>query len=145
PTRRSSDLLNSIYEAFLDDLSAGRKISKDSLRQYADAYAIRNADDALKYKFIDAKLYKDELITDIKKRLDIKEKDDISIVSITKYVGKKADSKSYDKNDVMYAYEDIVEDEGVVDKIGGENNSRDLRKLRKDDIIKVVVSRVNSD
>ena len=136
--------LNSIYEAFLDDLSAGRKISKDSLRQYADAYAIRNADDALKYKFIDAKLYKDELITDIKKRLDIKEKDDISIVSITKYGGKNADSKGTDEIAVLYAYGDIVDGEGDVGQIGGDKISRELRKLRQDDKVKAVVLRVNS-
>jgi protease-4 len=136
--------LNSIYNAFLEDLSAGRNISKDSLHQYADSYVIRNADDALKYKFIDAKLYKDELITDIKKRLDIKEKDDISIVSITKYGGKKADNKGTEEIAVLYAYGDIVDGEGTVGQIGGDKISRELRKLRQDDKVKAVVLRVNS-
>ena len=136
--------LNSIYDAFLDDLSAGRKISKESLRQYADTYAVRNADDALKYKFIDGKLYKDELISEIKKRLSIEEKDDISIVSITKYAGKNAEKKTGDEIAVLYAYGDIVDGEGEVGQIGGDNISRELRKLRKDDDVKAVVLRVNS-
>jgi len=136
--------LNSIYDAFLEDLSAGRKISKEALHQYADTYAVRNADDALKYKFIDAKIYKDELITEIKKRLDIKEKDEISIVSITKYGGKKSDSKGTDEIAVLYAYGDIVDGNGDVGQIGGDKLSRELRKLRQDDKVKAVVLRVNS-
>ncbi|MGN0004053.1 MAG: signal peptide peptidase SppA [Sphingobacterium composti] len=136
--------LNSIYDAFLDDLSAGRKINKDSLIYYADTYAVRNADDALKYKFIDGKLYKDELIAEIKKRLDIKEKDDISIVSVTKYGGKKTESKGTDEIAVLYAYGDIVDGAGDVGEIGGDKISRELRKLRQDDKVKAVVLRVNS-
>src|SRR5690606_12535150 len=104
--------LNSIYDAFLDDLSAGRKISKESLRQYADTYAVRNADDAMKYKFIDGKLYKDELIAEIKKRLSLADKDDISIVPVTKYAGSKEEIKGSDEIAVLYAYGDIVDGEG---------------------------------
>lgn len=140
-----SSYLNSIYDAFLEDLSAGRKIDKEALRQYADSYAVRNADDAVKYKFIDAKMYKDELIAEIKKRLDIKEKDDISIVSITKYGGKKTtESKGTEEIAVLYAYGDIVDGEGAVGEIGGDRISRELRKLRQDDKVKAVVLRVNS-
>lgn len=136
--------LNSIYDAFLDDVAAGRKISKDSLRHYADQYLVRNADDALKYKFIDGKLYKDELITEMKERLDIKEKKDISVVSITKYNPKIEENNAKDEIAVLYAYGDIVDGEGEMGQIGGDKISRELRKLREDDKIKAVVLRVNS-
>lgn len=136
--------LNSIYDAFLTDLSEGRKINTDSLRQYADMYAVRNADDAIKYKFIDAKLYKDELISEIKKRLEIKDKEDISVVSITKYAGKQTESKGADEIAVLYAYGSIVDGEGATGEIGGDKISRELRKLREDDKVKAIVLRVNS-
>lgn len=136
--------LNSIYDAFLDDLSAGRKISKESLREYADTYAVRNADDAMKYKFIDGKLYKDELIAEIKKRLSLADKDDISIVPVTKYAGSKEEIKGSDEIAVLYAYGDIVDGEGESGQIGGDKISRELRKLRQDDKVKAVVLRVNS-
>lgn len=136
--------LNSIYDAFLDDVAAGRKISRDSLRHYADQYLVRNADDALKYKFIDGKLYKDELITELKERLDIKEKKDISVVSITKYNPKIEENKEKNEIAVLYAYGDIVDGEGEMGQIGGDKISRELRKLREDDKIKAVVLRVNS-
>ncbi|MCA5004474.1 signal peptide peptidase SppA [Sphingobacterium bovistauri] len=136
--------LTSIYDAFLDDLAAARKISKDSLHQYADSYAVRNADAALKYKFIDAKMYKDELIAEMKKRLNITDKDDISIVSITKYAGKTTEETGSDEIAVLYAYGSIVDGEGSVGEIGGDKISRELRKLRQDDKVKAVVLRINS-
>lgn len=139
-----SSYLGSIYEAFLDDLSEGRKIPKDSLRHFANEYLVRNADDAVKYKFIDAKLYKDELIGELKKRLDVKEKNDVSVVSILNYGGKDAESKGTDEVAILYAYGDIVDGEGDLSQIGGEKISRELRKLREDDKVKAVVLRVNS-
>lgn len=136
--------LNSIYDAFLDDVAAGRKINKDSLRHYADAYLVRNADDALKYKFIDGKLYKDELIAEMKKRLDVKEKKDVSVVSITKYNPKADENKAKEEIAILYAYGDIVDGEGNEGEIGGDKISRELRKLRENDKVKAVVLRVNS-
>jgi len=139
-----SSYLNSIYDTFLANISTDRKIPVDSLRYIANNYLIRNADDALKYKFIDAKLYKDELLSDLKKRLDVKEKDDISAVSILKYAGKPKESTSSDEIAVLYAFGDIVDGEGSSGQIGGTNISRELRKLRQDDKVKAIVLRVNS-
>lgn len=137
--------LNSIYNMFLDDLAASRKIQKDSLFRYADEFVIRNADDALKYKFIDGKLYKDELIAEIKKRLNIDNKKDIPVVSVLNYGGTPTNNK--DKSNeiaVLYAYGDIVDGEGSIEEIGGDKLSRELRKLREDEGVKAIVLRVNS-
>lgn len=136
--------INSIYGSFLKDISSGRKIAVDTLRTIADEYLIRNANDALKYKFIDAILYKDELLTDIKKRLDIKEDADISSISIMKYAGKAPASSTSNEIAVLYAYGDIVDGEGSTGQIGGDKISRELRLLREDDNVKAVVLRVNS-
>ena len=145
PNRQQvTSYLNSVYDAFLTDLAEGRKISKDSLHHIANEFLVRNADDALRYKFIDAKLYKDELITDMKKRLDIAEDKDISTVSILNYAGSKLNESKGEKIAVLYAYGDIVDGEGENDEIGGERISRELRKLRNDKDIKAVVLRVNS-
>lgn len=135
--------LGSIYESFLSDISEARKQSVDSLKNIANEYLIRNADDALHYKFIDGKLYKDELLSVLKKRLDISEDKDISSVSILNYSGSPK-SSSGSKIAVLYAYGDIVDGEGSVGQIGGDKISRQLRKLRRDKDIKAVVLRVNS-
>jgi len=139
-----SSFINSINGTVLGDISVDRKITVDSLRAIADNYLIRNVDDALKYKFIDAKLYKDELLTDIKKRLGIKENDDISSVSILKYNGQPKTESSSDEVAVLYAYGNIVDGEGASGEIGGDGISRELRKLRLNDKVKAVVLRVNS-
>lgn len=139
-----SSYINSIYDSFLADISVDRKISVDSLRIIADGYLIRNADDALKYKFIDAKLYKDELLSEIKTRLGLQETEDISAVSLLKYASKPKDFSSNNEVAVLYAYGDIVDGEGESGQIGGDKISRELRKLRQDDNVKAVVLRVNS-
>lgn len=136
--------INSIYTTFLNDISVGRNIPVETLRNIADNYLIRNADDALKYKFIDGKLYKDELLSEIKERLAINEEDDISSVSILKYSVKPAVSTAVDEVAVLYAYGDIVDGEGSTGEIGGDKISRELRKLRQDEKVKAIVLRVNS-
>ena len=136
--------LNSIYASFLTDIAEGRKISTDSLDRIADAFLVRNAEDAVKYKFVDAKLYKDELLDEIKDRLKVEKDKDISAVSLLTYSPKEKENSSKNKIAVLYAYGNIVDGEGITGDIGGDKLSRQLRKLRKDDDIKAVVLRVNS-
>lgn len=139
-----SSYLNSIYTSFLNDISQSRKLNVDSLRSIANNYSIRNADDALKYKFIDAKYYKDELLADLKKRLDVSDDEDISSVSILTYSGVPNSNSATDEVAVLYAYGDIIDGEGTQGQIGGDRISRELRKLRRDKDVKAVVLRVNS-
>lgn len=137
--------LGSIYTTFIDEIAASRKISSDSLRAIANNYLVRDADDAVKYKLADAKLYKDELLSDLRKRLKISEKDDISFVSILDYNKKVKDDVSGSEVAVLYAAGEIVDGEGTgPGQIGGDKFSRELRKLREDDAVKAVVLRVNS-
>lgn len=136
--------LNSIYSSFLKDIAGGRQISVDSLDHIADAYLVRNADDAVNYKFADAKLYKDELLDEIKDRLKIAKDKDISAVSLLAYSPKGKVNNSKNKIAVLYAYGNIVDGEGTIGSIGGDKLSRELRKLRKDDDVKGIVLRVNS-
>lgn len=136
--------LGSIYESFLSDIAESRKQSMDSLKVIANDYRIRNADDALRYKFVDGKLYKDELLSELKRRLGVSEDKDVSSVSILEYSGNTLTNSSAPKIAVLYAYGDIVDGEGTEGQIGGDNISRQLRKIRRDKDIKAVVLRVNS-
>ena len=136
--------LESLYGSFLKNISEGRKISVDSLRHIADNYLVRNADDAVRYKFVDGKLYKDELLAELKKRLKVEKKKDVPSVSLLDYVGSSGKEQTGDRVAVVYAYGDIVDGEGSDNNIGGDRFSRELRKLRTDDRVKAVVLRVNS-
>ena len=137
--------LGSIYHTFIHEIAASRNIAADSLRAIANDYRVRDADDAVKYKLADAKLYKDELLSDLRKRLKISEKDEISFVSLLDYNKKVKDDASGSEVAVLYAAGEIVDGEGTgPGQIGGDKFSRELRKLREDDAVKAVVLRVNS-
>lgn len=137
--------LGSIYGTFINEIAASRNIAADSLRAIANDYRVRDADDAVKYKLADAKLYKDELLSDLRKRLKISEKDEISFVSLLDYNKKIKDDASGSEVAVLYAAGEIVDGEGTgPGQIGGDKFSRELRKLREDDAVKAVVLRVNS-
>ncbi|NQD71867.1 signal peptide peptidase SppA [Sphingobacterium shayense] len=136
--------LNSTYDAFLENVSHGRNIKVDSLRYIADNYLIRNADDAIKYNFADGKLYTDQVISELKQRIGVEEKKDLSTISILDYSDGKDPNITGDRIAVLYAYGEIVDGEGEEINIGGDRISRELRKLRRDDRVKAVVLRVNS-
>ncbi len=137
--------LGSIYDTFINEISASRKIPADSLRSIADGYLVRDADDAVRYKLADAKIYKDELLSDLRKRLKIGDKDEVSFVSLMDYNKKIKDDVGGSEVAVLYAVGEIVDGEGSrPGEIGGDKFSRELRKLRENDAVKAVVLRVNS-
>ena len=136
--------LESMYSAFLENVSEGRQISTDTLRNIANNFLVRNADDAVHHKFIDGKCYKDEVFSKLKERLEVDEKKDVPTVSLLDYNKEGKTETRGDRVAVLYAYGDIVDGEGMEDNIGGDKLSRELRKLRRDDRVKAVVLRVNS-
>lgn len=140
-----SSYLGSIYDTFINEISASRKIAADSLKAIADGYLVRNADDAVRYKLADAKLYKDELLSDLRKRLHLGEKEEIPFVSLLDYNKKIKSDVSSSEIAVLYATGEIVDGEGKgPGEIGGDKLSRELRALREDDAVKAVVLRINS-
>ncbi|WP_293928214.1 signal peptide peptidase SppA [Sphingobacterium sp. UBA6320] len=136
--------LGSIYDSFIQEISTSRKMSADSLRNIAHNYLVRNADDAVRYKLADAKFYKDELISELKKKLNVSAKDDLSVVSLMDYKSKTNTSSETSQVAVLYAEGAIVSGEGSKDEIGSDKISRELRKLRENEDVKAVVFRVNS-
>lgn len=137
--------LGSIYDTFLSDISASKKLSVDSLRGIANGYLIREPEDAKKYGFVNNLLYKDEVFAKIRAKLGIDEKKDIPYVSILDYTNKPSSGEAGgDRIAVLYAYGEIIDGEGMDGQIGGDKLSRELRQLRLDDKVKAVVLRVNS-
>lgn len=136
--------LESMYTAFLAKVSEGRQISTDTLKNIADNFLIRNADNAIEYKFVDDKRYQDEVLAALKERLDVDEKKDLPAVSLLDYTEREKSDAKGDRIAVLYAYGNIVDGEGTEGNIGGDKLSRELRKLRRNDRVKAVVLRVNS-
>lgn len=139
-----NSFLNSIYDTFLLDISSSRDLEVDSLKAIADRFAIRNAENAYAHNFVDGAIYKDEVLSVLKEKLDIEQEKKIPSVSLLSYNKKGKYSKTKEQIAVLYAYGAIEDGEGMESTIGGDRISRELRALREDDDVKAVVLRVNS-
>ncbi|WP_345955376.1 signal peptide peptidase SppA [Mucilaginibacter sp. PAMB04168] len=143
--------LGSLYNQFLTGVSTSRKLNKDSLYNIAYNLNVRNPEDAVKYKLVDALKYKDEVLDELKKRTSIELKKDLNSVAIEEYA-KNTDSKDKDDDDkgpdnqiaMIYASGEISGGNGDDNTIGSDRISATLRKVRLDDKVKAVVLRVNS-
>src|SRR5690554_214659 len=147
PNRQQvSSFLGSIYDHFLQGISTSRNIPADSLRAIANELRVQNAEDAVATKLVDGLKYKDEIISDLKERLGVKEDKEINLVAIEKYNNSKAkpDASVKDRIAVIYATGEIISGEGSDSQIGSERISREIRKVREDEKVKAVVLRINS-
>lgn len=142
------EYINGLYNIYLENISKSRNIAVSDLKNYANNMMVRTADDAVKYHFVDAKGYQDEVIADVKSRLGIGTKDKINTVSLDDYYNAEVkDAKtasSKDKIAVVYAEGTINMGDGKAGEIGGDTYAAMLRKIRQDDNVKAIVMRINS-
>ena len=144
--------VGSIWNHMLKGISEERNLSIDELNMYADSLAIRDGAAAVKYKMIDAIMYKDEIIAELEKLTETEEKDKLNIITLAKYAKSKrgnADldellNKKKDKVAVIYATGQIDMGAGSSEKIGSDGLSAAIREARLDTTVKSVVLRVNS-
>ncbi|MFC1224025.1 signal peptide peptidase SppA [Pedobacter sp. BG31] len=134
-----------LYNTFLSDIAESRNIQKDSLYNIADNYKIRQPQDAVNFKMIDALKYKDQILEELKGLSGRTRGENIRSVSINDYAKNNRDTgEGKDKVAVIYANGEINGGEGSDNQIGSERISRAIRKARLDDDIKAVVLRINS-
>jgi len=141
-------LLDGIWNQILDGISAERKVSKEQLTQIADSLKIQLASDAVKYKLVDKLAYRDEILDEIKTKIGLKEKEEISFVNPTKYLksreGKTKMVLGKKKIAVVYAIGQIGGGEGSERVIGSEGISKAIREARGDSSVRAIVLRINS-
>jgi len=134
-----------LYNTFLTDIAQSRNIQKDSLYNIADDYKVRQPQDAVNFKMIDALKYKDQILEELKGLSGRTRGENIRSVTINDYAKNNTDTgEGKDKVAVIYANGEISGGEGSDNQIGSERISRAIRKARLDDNIKAVVLRVNS-
>jgi protease-4 len=146
PNRQQvSSFLGSIYDHFLQGVSKSRNIPTDTLRAISNELRVQNAQDAVVAKLMDGTKYKDEIISELKDRLEIAEDKEINAVTIEKYTPKaKQNVGAKDRIAIIYATGEIISGEGSDKQIGSEKISRAIRKVREDKKVKAVVLRINS-
>lgn len=146
---QTREFIEGAYSLFLAAIAESRKIPVAELRNIADNALLRNAEDAMKYKFVDSLYYKDQVLSELRTRTGLEEKDEIPAIGIDKYytsIKEKIKSTGPKANTiaVVYAEGAIVDGEGELGSIGGDKYARIIRELRQDENIKAIVLRINS-
>ena len=141
-------ILDAVWTRISGGISDSRSLPVEQLNDIAENYRLRTAKDALEYHFVDALVYKDEVLNILKGRLGLKEDDDIKTASLAKYSdAADPDSPKIDRKNrvaVIYAIGEINSGNGDDLTIGSERISKAIRLARKDDKVKAIVMRVNS-
>jgi protease IV len=141
-------LIANSWNTVLKGISASRNISIGRLNNIADSLTAQTPENALKNNLVDQLAYKDEFLKDLKKRFNMADNKDISMISLDKYMNvfEKNKKRTLEKNKiaVIYAWGNIGEGDGNEESIGSEKLSKTIRKAREDSKIKAIVLRVNS-
>lgn len=143
---QTTQWLNDIYSQFLEQVARDRKLNADSLRAWADRYALDRPEKAVAVKLLDGLRYDDEVKSEIRKKLGIRAAEKINFITLPNYAKAVTLNKPFSKNKiaVVYAEGDIEYGKGMPESIGSEEYLSVLRTIRNDDDIKAVVLRVNS-
>lgn len=142
--------VSSLWEQFVTDVSASRNLTPEKLNELADLNMdFQPAETYIENGLADTLMYKDGVLTYLKKLTDCKEDQELSVLTLNNMTNVKRNTpkdKSGNIIAVYYAYgeidsqADIAYDEGI----NSEKVIKDLRKLRENKDVKAVVLRVNS-
>jgi len=138
--------ISGMWNHMLAGISTSRNIPVNDLNAIADEYKIQSPLDAVSLKMVDKLMYKDEVLDELKARVNVKNIKDIRFIKLGKYAKSPDLDKKTSKNTiaVIYASGNIISGEGDEESIGSERISKAIRKARLDDKVKAVVLRVNS-
>ena len=138
--------LNNIYSTFINAVSASRKIDTSTLRKSFNYFSIQTPSQAVAFGLIDRTVYSDEVLKSFRKKLGLKDKEELPIVKAGQYAGNMngEEDKAGDKIAVIYAVGEIMEGEGDDQTIGSVTLSKSIANAREDKHIKAIVLRVNS-
>ncbi|MBK7476260.1 MAG: signal peptide peptidase SppA [Haliscomenobacter sp.] len=141
------EFLNDIYDIFLADVAASRKMKPEELRRVIDGYLADSPERAVETGLMDKVLYRDEVTEELRKKLGFKKTETVSLVSINDFILSNPEKKDYkikDKIAIVYAEGTILDGKGSNGSIGDSKYVKTLEKIAKDDKVKAVVLRVNS-
>jgi len=138
--------LNDLYTDMLVHVAKNRNLNPDTLRSYAERYAIDAPEKAVAFKLLDGLRYDDEVKQEIKTILKLGKSDKINFISLPAYA-KGTDLEegfAKDKIALVFAEGDIMYGKTSPETITSDEYLSLLRKLRNDKSVKAIVLRVNS-
>jgi len=141
------ELIGSLWNDMVEDISEARSLSTTSVNVIADTLGGRTPEYAKKSGLVDELLYADQYEGIIKKATGTDADEDQNYVALSDYIFEANKKKIYKGNEeiaVIFAQGEIFYGEGGPDFIGQGIITRALRKAKEDEDIKAVVLRVNS-
>lgn len=143
-------LLDDIWGEMVTTVAKSRQLPPRQLQAIANNQGLLASEDAKQAKLVDHLSYIDQVISDLREETgnNSQQENTFRQVSLTDYIdtpvsGVTAKS-SNNKIALVYAEGSIVNGQGTLRDIGGEEFSKTLRKIRQDDAVKAVVLRINS-
>ncbi len=140
---QAETFLSSMWSQMITGIAKERNLKVEDLNAMANNLSLRFPEDALK-GMVDQLSYEDEVVSAIKKKIGVAEKDKFKFVDFNKYEAKNSVALKSGRIAVIYANGSIGEGEGSDDEIGSDRLARTIREARLDDKIKAIVLRVNS-
>jgi protease-4 len=147
---QTQKLLDDVWGEWRTTVGGSRKLKPEQLQAIADNQAVLEATDAKNRGLIDQVAYLDQVVTDLKKLTNSKEKDktfeQINLREYAQVSGKSlgVEQNSDNKIAVVYAEGEIVNGKGDSGEVGGDRFAKIFSKIRQDKNIKAVVLRINS-
>ncbi len=138
-----STLLNDIWSNTSSKIAASRKISAESFKTTVDSLYGIIPDLSLQHKLVDRLIQKTEYDAFLKKKLNLKNDDEINKISFNKYINSFETSTKKEEIAVLYASGKIMNGEGY-DNIYSEDYVKYIKELQNDKKVKAVVLRINS-
>ncbi|MDO6807164.1 signal peptide peptidase SppA [Zobellia galactanivorans] len=141
------ELIGSLWNTMLEDISKGRNIPSADLNVIADTLGGRTPEYAKETGLLDGVIFFDQYQQKLRNALNLGEDDDMNVVSLDDYVirsNKKIVKKGADKIAVIFAQGEILYGEGGPDIIGQGIINEAIIEAKEDDKVKAIVLRVNS-
>ncbi|NQZ77819.1 MAG: signal peptide peptidase SppA, partial [Ekhidna sp.] len=139
-----TELLGSMYNTYLSNVSDAIRIPVGELKEISDLMKVSLPEDAVDFGLIHKVGYEDELKSVMKEKLDLAERKSLRTMKMSKYIQAISTENDYSSNRVavIVAEGDIVMggDEGIV----GDTYAEEIRKARNNSKVKAIVLRVNS-
>lgn len=142
--------LSSIWGNMLKEVAESRNLEVEALNALADSMMILALPQtSVEGGLVDRLCYKDEVKSELKNRLELKDDDNLTFTTINDIANADGfNEKIKDEIAIYYAYGEIVDDKAAAfsqeHAITAKEMTKDLQDLKDDDDVKAVVIRINS-
>ncbi len=141
-----TELLNSVYDFYLTNVSESRGVDVAELERISDGMLVNFPEDAVQFGLVNKVAYEDEIKDVMKTKLAIEADDDIEFIAMGDYIKASKSKSAYQKEKiaVIVANGTILPSAGEDEGVGGEQFAKHIRAAREDKNVKAIVLRINS-